>query len=653
MRRDCSHLLPLISILLLFSALSYGQAWSGILSPARAVDWTQAGLPGGIPSRTTICANVLVSDNTAAIQSKINACPANQVVKFPTGTWNLSGNIYANKGIVLRGNGPTNTLINLSGGDIFFSVAGSGGLGNYPPNLGSTHWTGGLTQGSTVLSLASTAGVVAGQRIVLDQHNASYVFTFAVEGECTSGNSCGRNDSPLQFYGADSRAQEEIVEIQSVDSPTQITIKAPGVSHDYTIGLTPQAFYWNTSGAQGPGNIKFAGVENMEINANTNDDAISMPFCDYCWVKNVAIIHTARAGVFFWWGMHDEVRDSYISASNTSGGPTEYGIEVLASSFTKIENNIFYGVTSNILPETSYGLVAGYNYTLNTATGAQFGSFEPHLAHNVLQLYEGNVIDEVMYDNSWGSSSQNTSFRNRMSGHSPNKNNYRAALKVNSQNHYMNIVGNVLGDPTFHTRYRCDNVDTNQSDNFVYDLGFWNSCEAGIDANNPYDTVTQSSLMRWGNWDGVTWKANGNTNGVRWCTGSGAGNPACTASETASTDPTFPGLASPITTLPASFYNGVTSAHASCGTGLPYWKNPATGTCPLYPPIGPEVACITNCIANTANHAAMIPAQLCYTNTAKDGNGFLTAFDANACYSNDPSSDPGPAPPTGLSASAH
>ncbi len=52
MRRAQSLLFPLISILLLliFSTLSYGQAWSGILPPARATDWGQAGIPGGIPS---------------------------------------------------------------------------------------------------------------------------------------------------------------------------------------------------------------------------------------------------------------------------------------------------------------------------------------------------------------------------------------------------------------------------------------------------------------------------------------------------------------------------------------------------------------------------------------------------------------------------
>jgi hypothetical protein len=32
----------------------------------------------------------------------------------------------------------------------------------------------------------------------------------------------------------------------------------------------------------------------------------------------------------------------------------------------------------------------------------------------------------------------------------------------------------------------------------------------------------------------------------------------------------------------------------------------------------------------------MISAQLCFNNTAKDGSGFLTAFAAAECYTNDP-----------------
>ena len=231
-----------LTLLTTFSLGASAQSSSGVLAPARATDWTYAGLPGGIPSRTTICYNVQASDSLSIVQTHINSCAQDTVVKFPAGTW--TGALYSNKGIVIRGAGPTQTKINLSGGNLYFNGSGTSGMAAYPTGLGSTNWTGGLTKGSTVLTLASTAGVQAGMRIVLDQHNAAWVFPDGEEGLCTSGNSCGRNDSPLQFWGGESRAQQEMVEVVSVDSGTQITIAAPGVLFDHDASLAPQAFYY-------------------------------------------------------------------------------------------------------------------------------------------------------------------------------------------------------------------------------------------------------------------------------------------------------------------------------------------------------------------------------------------------------------------------
>jgi hypothetical protein len=657
MRRDYFQIFPLIAILVLFSSLCYGQAWTGILAPARATDWTSAGIPGGIPSSawpnctTTECNTLFGGTVTgSSITAALNSAPNNTVVRVPGGNFTLSGSTSTNRGnVVLRGAGPNSTTLTLNS-NIYLGVSGSSNMGQYPDTLYSTNWTGGLTRGSRSLTLASTAHMVAGQHIVLDQHNAPWVYTTGIEGACTSGNSCGRNDSPLQFNGASSRAEPQMVEIQSVDSSTQITIKAPGVGFDHSSGLAPQAFYWNNRGT--PGNNRYVGVEDIKINANSNDFAIAMPFCDFCWVKNVWVYNLARSAVFFWWGYGDEVRDSYFTSS-LAGAPTQYGIEAIASTFTKIENNIFYNITASILPESSYGLVAGYNYANNNVAGNLFANFSAHLSHNSFQLLEGNIMNTFSYDNSWGSGSHSTLFRNRPWGTGTNKTNYREAVKFGAQNHYMNVVANVIGDPTYHTQYACDKANQPGSDVWEYDLGFWNSCVNGIDGNNPYDTAVESTLMRWGNWDAVTWKTNGNTNGVRYCTGSGAGNPACTSSETDSADSTFPGLGSPSTSFPASFYNGVTAAHASCGTGLSFWKNPADGSCPPYPPIGPDVACTTNCNANTANHVAIIPAQACYVNSPKDGKGYLTSFDGNACYASDTTGNPPPDPPTGVTAIPH
>ncbi len=127
----------MVATVLAFPFPSQAALWSGILDPSRATDWSQAGIPGGIPSRTNICANVLTTDTTAQIQAKITNCSQDGVVKFPAGTWTVTG-LYSNKGVVLRGAGPTQTQINLNGGNIFLGTCGSSWLGCYPPNLGST-----------------------------------------------------------------------------------------------------------------------------------------------------------------------------------------------------------------------------------------------------------------------------------------------------------------------------------------------------------------------------------------------------------------------------------------------------------------------------------------------------------------------------------
>ncbi len=336
----------------------------------------------------------------------------------------------------------------------------------------------------------------------------------------------------MQFNGASSRSEPEMVHVVSVSSGTnQITI-SPGLiwSHDST--LSPQAFFWNHGG-----NIQYVGVENLHINASLINFAVSMPFCDYCWVKNVRVDNVGRSAVFMWWAYGDVVRDSYF-ASALSGAPTQYGVEIMASTYALVENNICYDVTACLLPETDAALVAGYNYAVNTVPGNLFASYSTHLAHNYLSLFEGDVIDFNQYDNTWGSASQQTVFRSRLWGNPPNKTNYRIPQGIGAHQHYENIVASVLGDPTHHTMYQCDNNNLATSDNFIYSLGFWNSCPT-IDGNDPYDAATESTLMRWGNWDAVTYCTNGGhggtacgstgSNGIRYCTGSGAGNSACTA----------------------------------------------------------------------------------------------------------------------------
>src|SRR5689334_15790771 len=106
-----------LGLLSFSNVLSVAQA--DVLPPERRITW-QPGVPGGIPARNTDCANAVtgygakgdgVTDDTQAIQNAINACPAGQVVYVPAGTYRLNSQLTIAKGIVLRGAGPSATLL--------------------------------------------------------------------------------------------------------------------------------------------------------------------------------------------------------------------------------------------------------------------------------------------------------------------------------------------------------------------------------------------------------------------------------------------------------------------------------------------------------------------------------------------------------------
>lgn len=604
-------------LLALLPAWAGAQSWSGILAPERARDWTLVGIPGGIPNRTTVCATVTPSSGTAAIQSAIDNCPVGQVVSFAAGTYNISS-IHVTKGITLRGQGANQTYLNITGNVLL----GHYGDGGYPQNGFPVNWTGGLTRGSTVLTVASTSGMSSGMTIILDEHNPAWVTTQGYNGNCNPSNTCGRLDASPWFWGGGGpRAQGQMTKVVSVDSATQITIRDP-VAYTHTAGLQPQVFWWS-SPSYGSGNREGAGIENMKIYSNDNNYTVDMAWCDYCYAKGLSILQNARGAIRAYWAYGFVIRDNYIASTNT-GAPTQYGYEILMSSNGLVENNIAYTVTAPFMPQSSHAIIFAYNYTLNRSallggSANQFADAQPHLAHNSFELWEGNDMATIDYDVIWGSASHSTMYRNRFSGLQPSKTAYTRAVEISAWNRFMNVVANVIGTVGYHTTYRCTYVGDWVNNNYatIYDLANAHSCGGPNNANVSYDATTYSSLMRWGNWDAVTYAANGNANGTRYCTGSGAGNAACTEDERGSGDPTFPGLANPSQSFPASFYLA----------GKPSWF----GSVP-WPPIGPDVTCSSNCDSNAASHVNKIPARLCYESSSKDANGYLTSFDPTTCY---------------------
>src|SRR5258708_1898467 len=92
------------------------QPWSGLLAPARAVDWTRAG--AAIVRRTTPCGPTIAaySGSAATINDAIAACPSGQVVQLGAGTFTLSNGIYLGRSnVTLRGMGASRTRLVIGG----------------------------------------------------------------------------------------------------------------------------------------------------------------------------------------------------------------------------------------------------------------------------------------------------------------------------------------------------------------------------------------------------------------------------------------------------------------------------------------------------------------------------------------------------------
>src|SRR5438309_7671325 len=224
--------LPLLPLLVFWlSVYAQAQPWSGIIDSSRAVDWSSAGVTGGIPNRTIICSALNPGATAAQINSSIASCPGGHVVFLNAGTYNLSSGVdFANhSNVTLRGAGADSTFL------VFTGDTGCAGLGadiclengetSYPGGPSNTaNWTGGYSKGTAQITLSSTANLVAGKSvIVLDQLNDSLdlgtIFVCETIGVCSNGGSGGGERS--------NRSQQQIVLVAAVNDNT-VTL-SPGL----------------------------------------------------------------------------------------------------------------------------------------------------------------------------------------------------------------------------------------------------------------------------------------------------------------------------------------------------------------------------------------------------------------------------------------
>jgi hypothetical protein len=633
----------LIGLMVWFSLASglHAQQWSGVLNRSRAIDWSTAGVAGGIPTNRTQCGAAIAAYSGAptTINNALAACGANQFVQLGAGTFNLSSGIVikGTSNVTLRGMGADQTLLVFAATDpcsgIFADICVESADLNWSggPSNGPVNWTAGFSQGATVITLASVPNLKVGSPIYLDQlddtADTGGVYVCSSTACSLQGGGGGQRAGRYQFQIATVAACNGSSTPGAACSGTNVPVTiARGVDMpNWDPSKQPQA-WWATNAMTGVG-IENLSVDNTASEPASAGEGIAFFNATNSWVSGVRDIDSLRAHVGLEYSSHITVRNNYFFLTQNSIDQS-YGVDCFASSDNLVENNIFQAVSGPLTLNGCTGSVFAYNYAVNLFYTGSVGWVQamtnPHTGGVAMDMYEGNVGTRIDSDAFHGTHNFITAFRNYWTGYEPSCwqsgatyatavygpcTNPPQPVNLLSHSRFYNFVGNVLGHTGTQTQYI-----SSSGGSPIYELGTGNSAN-GVTVTP--DPLVQSTIMLWGNYDTVN----------------------ATSRFLASEVPTvLTGIQSLLSSilpssnnLPASFYT----------SSRPIWW-PSSKPWPL---IGPDVT--GGNVSGVAGHAYTLPAQDCFASMGGpvNGTGGVLSFNAANCYGTQVSSAPPPPPP--------
>jgi hypothetical protein len=435
----------------------YGQAWSGILKPTSgtgactfgsvsvtpqcAIDWTQVGIPGGIPTNWTQSGSTIntvagscdsTHDCTSTIQAALSACAGTglpgEYVQLGTGAFLINGNLSLSNYCYLNGNGPQNTALlarNTGGSPIIM-----GSENDAPYKNGSCQITSGATAGSTSLILPANSigpygcSVATGGFLVISELNDP-VYVSSASPQNTGG--CGYCDA----IWSGTRLREQIVQVTQVtgSGPYTVTINPPLYSN-YGVATGTSPAYATPFGVLSGGSPDciYCGVQNLQVQAaGTNlasgTDEINMTECAFCFVQNVEVNYTDGNWLDAAYCYRCEIRNNYFfnGYGHGAGGTDNFvGLNEETSASLVVNNIMERGHTNVEVDWGAAGNVIAYNYSTGAvdavATNVNELDLNQHGAYPQFNLWEGNVASNWQPDSWHGNEGYNTVFRNWFRG---------------------------------------------------------------------------------------------------------------------------------------------------------------------------------------------------------------------------------------------
>jgi len=387
------------------------------------VDWSGAGYSGVIPNPSLII-NVKdfgafgdsVHDDYAAIMKAINSSKLLRVIYFPAANYLIKSSIQLPSNIVLRGDGVLSNLIfDLSNSKQKDAIRIVSNQTNSFIPIDS-----GYAKGSSALSLLNTSAFTVNNYAEIQEENGSWDTNPATWAKYCVG---------------------QIVAVTAVNK-NSITIN-PALRINYAANLLPQIRMIKAKQNIGIECLQVTRIDAV-LNGKYGSD-VEFAYAVNCWISGVEFNKSQGAHITMKSSKNITVSGCYFHDAFTydGTGTSGYGILMIQhNSDCKVENSVFKHLRhAMVVKQGANGNVFAYNYSFD-----EYRSEFPNnggadmLVHGhfaFANLFEGNICQTIMIDNTWGPAGPyNTFLRNRAEL-------YGIAISSNSYpSNNQSIIGN-------------------------------------------------------------------------------------------------------------------------------------------------------------------------------------------------------------------
>ncbi|MFP4014571.1 MAG: glycosyl hydrolase family 28-related protein [Chitinispirillaceae bacterium] len=414
-----SRTIPIFFVLLSLTGFCIAE----IIPEARRTQW-QPGVPNGIPEVTGPVESVIdhgadptgSSDSRQAFIAAIETLPEmGGVVLIPEGTYLVTNTITVSKdNVIFRGEGIGKTrLLHDHSGLCFETITYKRGQWQNFTDF---------QKGTNTVTVDNGSAFTVGQFAEIMQDNDPVLMYTE-----SNWNQSWAEGAVGQLF--------EVTEI----SGDQITFRSP-IHYEVRSDLNPQI--------RPQGFVTGVGFENFYIERlQTGNSTFQFKNAAYCWIRGIESYHTRKSHVTNNTTLGCEFRDSYFHHSfSYGGGGSGYGVEFGYHCTDGLcENNVFDSLRHSMMVHVgAVGCVFGYNYSINPVQGDGETDLNQgwipadislHGHYGQMNLFEGNVVQEIGISDYWGPMGPgNTFLRNVVEGQ---------GIFLYDHSHSQNLVGNV------------------------------------------------------------------------------------------------------------------------------------------------------------------------------------------------------------------